>query len=114
MTKAIIYHNPRCSKSRQALGLLEADVESLEIIEYLKTGLNRNQVEEMVSLLDGEVADLIRTNEDLFKSAPFDTQKSEDVIDGLIKNPKILQRPVVILKGKAIVARPPEKVRDLL
>ena len=113
MTNITIYHNPRCSKSRQALALLQAKSDSLNVVEYLKEGLTKEEVTSFLSIFDGEVSELIRTNEELFKGAPFDTSDPKAVLKGLVKAPKILQRPLIVLADKAIVARPPEKVDQL-
>ncbi len=72
-----IYHNPRCSKSREALSILEAEVGAVNIKEYLKTGLEESEVRELISLLENDISELIRTNEKLFKDAPFDPGVTE-------------------------------------
>lgn len=114
MEKVKIYHNPRCRKSRQALKILTSAGHDIEVIEYLKTGLKKEEVEEMYKLLGDEVSDLIRTKEAEFKDAPFDTTKKEEVIKGLVATPKLLARPLVIKGKKAIIARPPERINDFL
>ena len=114
MAKVKIYHNPRCSKSRQALEILNSEGHDVEVIEYLKTGLKKSEVEELLSMLGSESSDIIRTKEAEFKEAPFDIEKKGEVTKGLVNTPKLLERPIVVKGKKAIIARPPEKINDFL
>lgn len=114
MAKVKLYHNPRCSKSRQALEILTDAGHDIEVIEYLKEGLKKSEVEGLYDLLGQEVSDLIRTKEAEFKEAPFDTKKKGEVVKALVATPKLLERPIVIKGKKAIIARPPEKINDFL
>jgi arsenate reductase (glutaredoxin) len=114
MAKVKIYHNPRCSKSRQALEILIHKGCEIEVIEYLKNGLKKAEVEALYELLGDESQQMIRTKEDEFKSSPFDTHKKSEVLKGLVATPKLLERPIVIYGKKAIIARPPEKIDDII
>lgn len=108
-----IYHNPRCSKSRQALELLEKAGAKVEIVEYLKTGLKKKELEELFGMLKNPLKELIRTKEKEFdKSTDLESKKS--VIDAIYKTPKLLERPIVVKGKKAVVGRPPENVKELL
>jgi len=114
MAKIKIYHNPRCSKSRQALEFLSNSAHDIEVIEYLKTGLKKAEVEEIYELLGDESSGIIRTKEVEFKEAPFDTDRKASVVKGLVATAKLLERPIVIKGKKAIIGRPPERIKDFL
>ncbi|SEM14299.1 arsenate reductase [Aquimarina amphilecti] len=110
-----IYHNPRCSKSRQCLTILEERKEDLEIIKYLETPLSEEKLTEIINLLAIKPIDLVRKNETIWKQE----FKNKDITDSaLIKimceYPKLIERPIVIKNNKAIIGRPPEKVIDIL
>lgn len=114
MAKVKIYHNPRCSKSRQALEILTDSGQEIEVIEYLKEGLKKSEVEGIYDLLGSEASGIIRTKEAEFKDSPFDTSKKSQVVKALVATPKLLERPIVIKGKRAIIARPPEKINDFL
>ncbi|WP_299247657.1 arsenate reductase (glutaredoxin) [uncultured Aquimarina sp.] len=110
-----IYHNPRCSKSRQCLAILEEKNEDLNIIKYLDTPLTEKKLSEIIDLLGIKPIDLVRKNEAIWKQE----YKGKDIADNeLIKimceHPKLIERPIVIKNNKAIIGRPPEKVIDIL
>lgn len=110
-----IYHNPRCSKSRQCLAILEDKNQHPEIIKYLDTPLNEQELSEIINLLDISPIDLVRKNEKLwkesFKGKDF---TDKELIAVMVRNPKLIERPIVIKDGQAIIGRPPEKVLDIL
>lgn len=110
-----IYHNPRCSKSRQTLEILKEEGEDLEIIEYLKTPITSNTLKHILSLLGMEPMDLVRTNEtiwkELFKGKKF---TSDELVTIMVENPKLIERPIVIKNGKARIGRPPISVKKIL
>jgi len=110
-----IYHNPRCSKSRQCLTILEEQNEEIEIIKYLDTPLTEDQLTEIVSLLGIEPIDLVRKNEAIWKQE-FKGKDFSDIelIQIMCNHPKLIERPIVINGNKAIIGRPPEKVIDIL
>lgn len=111
-----IYHNPRCSKSRQTLELLhERDIET-DIIEYLKTPPNKAELEQLLDMLGLEPRQLMRTKEAEYKELGLDDESlsREALIEAMIANPKLIERPIVIHDGKAAIGRPPEKVLDIL
>jgi arsenate reductase len=110
-----IYHNPRCRKSRETLNIIrDAGVEP-EIIEYLKTPPGAGELKEVLNMLDMRPEDIIRKNEDTFKQS-FKGKKYTDSewIEILTKNPKLIERPIVVHGNRAILGRPPENVRSLL
>jgi len=110
-----IYHNPRCSKSRQGLSILkDANVE-FEIIEYLKTPLSKKEITEIVGKLNIDPIDLIRKNEtDWKENFKGKEMTNEQVIDAMVAYPKLIERPIVIQGNKAVIGRPPEKIVSLL
>lgn len=113
MSEYKIYHNPRCSKSRQALEILTNKGVSLDIIEYLKTPPSADEVEEIISYLDVPCEQLIRQKEEEYKNVSVDIKDPKNVSQILAAHPKLLERPIVVHGTKAVIARPPEKVQDL-
>ncbi|GAA0719762.1 arsenate reductase (glutaredoxin) [Aquimarina litoralis] len=110
-----IYHNPRCSKSRQCLAILEDKKEDLEIIKYLETPLTKDKLEGIINLLGIKPMELVRTNEAIWKQE----FKGKDLLDDeliqiMVSHPKLIERPIVIKNKRAIIGRPPEKVLDIL
>jgi len=110
-----IYHNPRCSKSRQCLAILEEKNEDLEIIKYLDTPITKEKLTEIIKLLDIKPIDLVRKNEAIWK----EKFKGKDITDkqliqAMCDYPKLIERPIVIKNNKAMIGRPPEKVIDIL
>lgn len=116
MEKVTIYHNPVCGKSRGALEILrERDVEC-DVIEYLKQPLDRAALERILGLLPGAPAELVRKDK-RFKELGLsegDYQTREQVVALLLKHPELMERPVVIRGKRAVIARPSEKVADIL
>ncbi|MBU2912501.1 MULTISPECIES: arsenate reductase (glutaredoxin) [Reichenbachiella] len=113
MTK--IYHNPRCQKSRNTLSILEERQEDLEIIEYLKTPPTHAELSEIISMLGIKAEDLLRKGESIYKEQ-YKKQRHSDPewIDIMVANPKLIERPIIIKNGKAVIGRPPEKVLEII
>ncbi|HAU1319714.1 TPA: arsenate reductase (glutaredoxin) [Legionella pneumophila] len=111
MEKITIYHNPRCSKSRQALEILQNKGFEPIIIEYLKTPLDLEQLKRLRTHLALE--DLVRTNENVFKELSLSLNNEAQVLEAMVKEPVLMQRPIVTFKGKVVIGRPPEKVLEL-
>jgi len=111
-----IYHNPRCSKSRQTLEILNAQNVDVEIIEYLKTSPDAKTLKQILAYLNIPARELLRKGESAYKEAGLDdTSLSEDdVIAAMVEHPILIERPVVINNGKAVIGRPPESVLDIL
>ncbi len=110
-----IYHNPRCSKSRQTLQLIkDAGIEP-EIIDYLNDVPTAEELKELISLLDIRPYDLLRRGEADFKATFKDKNLSDDEwIAAMVKYPKLIERPIVVKQKKAVLGRPPENVKTLL
>ena len=106
-----IYHNPRCSKSRQTLTLIEEKNKEIEIIEYLKTPATVEEIESILEKLGIKAIDLVRKKEQIwiedYKGRDLTDKK---IIEAMVENPKIMERPIVIDGNKAIIGRPPENV----
>jgi len=111
-----IYHNPRCSKSRQTLELLHERKVDTDIIEYLKTPPSKQELEQLLEMLGLEPRQLMRTKEDEYKELGLDDESlSRDaLIEAMLAHPKLIERPIVVHDGKAAIGRPPEKVLDIL
>lgn len=115
MSKVCIYHNPRCSKSRQALALLEQQGDELKVIEYIDNPLDSASLSELLKQLGMSARELIRKGEDTYKElnlANPDLSEAE-LVQAMADYPRLIERPIVIRDGKAIVARPPERVLEL-
>ena len=116
MKEFIIYHNPRCSKSRQALQLLrEAGIEPT-IVEYLKTPLEKDVLKNISQLLGLRPKDFVRKGESDFKDNDLSKSLEDDdkTMEAMLSFPKIIERPIVISGGRAVIGRPPENVQKLI
>ena len=116
MGKVTIYHNPRCSKSRQTLQLLRDRGIEPEVVEYLKDPPTREELDQLLRRLECEPRELMRR-----KEAPYAENRLDDpaltreqLVDAMVQNPILIERPVVVVGRKAAVGRPPERVLDLL
>jgi arsenate reductase len=111
-----IYHNPRCSKSRATLALLEQQGKQADVVEYLKTPPSAAELEQILDMLGLEPRELMRTKEAEYKEAGLgntDLTRAQ-LVDAMVKYPKLIERPIVIKDGKAALGRPPERVLDIL
>ena len=110
-----IYHNNRCSKSRNSYNLLTEKGFEFETIEYLKTPLTKGELTELVSKLGIEAKELVRKGEKDFKENFKGKELSEsEWIDAMIQFPKLIERPIVVKGNKAVIGRPIERVIELL
>ena len=111
-----IFHNPRCSKSRQTLALIEDQGIKPSIIEYLKTPITKDKLIEILSLLGLAPRDLMRKKEELYVEKDLNNPSltDTDLIDIMVKNPILIERPIVLANGKAALGRPPEQVLNIL
>lgn len=111
-----IYHNPRCSKSRQTLRLLEQHGVTPTIIEYLTDVPSAADIERLVDLLEIDVRDVIRTGESTYADLQLHNPKlgRTELVQAIVDNPILLQRPIVISGDRAIIGRPPDNVLSLL
>jgi len=110
-----IWHNPRCSKSRNAAALLEERGVEAEVVKYLETPPSREEIVEVLKMLGISARELMRTKEDIYKTLNLKEESDEEkLIDALAENPKLIERPVVIKDGKAAIGRPIENIIALL
>lgn len=110
-----IYHNPRCTKSRQTLAILKDKGIKPEVVKYLEDTPSTDELRQIIELLGIKPEDLVRKNETVYKEKFKNKELSEDGwIEAMVQNPKLIQRPIVIKGNKAIIGRPPEKVLELL
>jgi len=109
-----LLHNPRCSKSRQALALLEEVGAEVRLRRYLDDPLDAAELEALVQRLEGSVSALVRRNETEWKQLGADAEDPRQVIDAIVTHPRILQRPIADDGRRAIIGRPPEAIRALL
>ena len=110
-----IYHNPRCSKSRQTLSIIQETGKEVEIIEYLKDTLSFEDLVLILEMLNIQPIELIRKDEIIWKEKYRGKQMTnKEIINAMRENPKLIERPIVVKNGKAIIGRPPEKVLNLL
>ncbi|MFZ3281763.1 arsenate reductase (glutaredoxin) [Pseudomonas sp.] len=116
MTDLTLYHNPRCSKSRGALELLEARGLSPNVVRYLETPLNAGQIKALLGKLGISARQLLRTGEDEYKMLQLaDESLSEaQLIDAIAEHPKLMERPILEVGDKAVIGRPPENILELL
>lgn len=112
-----IYHNPRCSKSRDTLSLLKSNGVEPEVVLYLETPPDAPAIRQLLSMLGMSSArELMRQKEDLYKSLNLDDQRltEDQLILAMVENPKLIERPIVVANGQARIGRPPEQVLDIL
>ena len=112
----VIYHNPRCSKSRQTLQLLTERGIKVRVIEYLKTPPGHKELQRILSLLKMQPRDLLRKQEPVYKTLGLSNASLNDrqVIEAMVENPVLIERPIVLANNRAAIGRPPEKVLEIL
>lgn len=111
-----IYHNPRCSKSRQTLSLIQERGIQPKVIEYLDQPPSKAQLKKILIQLGMNARELIRKKEPEYKQLGLDDPGLTDdqLIDAMVQHPKLIERPIVVSGGKAALGRPPEKVLEIL
>ena len=111
-----IFHNPRCSKSRQTLQILVDKSLEPSVVEYLKTPPSVEEIQAILSLLDMSPRELMRKNESIYKEKDLDSETLSDIelITAMTTDPILIERPIVLANGKARIGRPPESVLDIL
>ncbi|MCE1115255.1 MULTISPECIES: arsenate reductase (glutaredoxin) [Pseudomonas] len=116
MTDLTLYHNPRCSKSRGALELLEARGLSPTIVRYLETPPDAATLKHLLGQLGIGARQLLRSGEDEYKALDLANPALTDaqLIEAMVQHPKLIERPILVAGGKAVIGRPPEKVLEIL
>ena len=111
----VIYHNPRCSKSRSACELIAARSLNVEVIDYLTTPLKQDELRGLLNKLGMKPEELVRRGEPVFKeNYAGQTLSDEQWLDALVAHPILIERPIVVCGARAVIGRPPEKVLALL
>lgn len=116
MDRVTLYHNPRCSKSRQALELLRGRNVEPEIVEYLKAPPSVAELDRILKLLDMEPRALMRRKESVYKDLALDDESLDrhSLIQAMVEHPILIERPIAVTDGHAALGRPPENVLDVL
>ena len=110
-----IYHNPRCSKSRQGLNLLENSGKHFEIVKYLDEVPSEKELAVIIKLLNITPIELVRKGEKIWKEEFKGKELSEaEIIKAMVQNPKLIERPIVINGNKAVIGRPTEKINEII
>ncbi len=111
-----IYHNPRCSKSRQTLELIRDAGEETEVIEYLQTPPTQKELDGLLKMLGLEPQELMRKGEAVYKELGLGDKElsRKEAIRIMVENPKLIERPIVVKGNRAVLGRPPENVNELL
>ena len=116
MNKLTIYHNPRCSKSRQSLQIIKDHGMKPTVVEYLKTPLDKFELENISRLLNKRPKEFVRKNETDFKENNINDiiENDTELINKMVHFPKIIERPIITSGDKAVIGRPPENVLKLI
>lgn len=116
MTKPVIYHNPRCSKSRQTLSLIHERGIEVNVVEYLKEPPSEARLAGLIQMLGIRPIDLIRKKEELFRTLGLAGKHHDDkaLIAAMVEHPILIERPIVVYGRKAVIGRPPQKVLELM
>ena len=111
-----IYHNPRCTKSRETLALLEEKGTETEVIEYLKTPPDVTTLKNIIQSLGIQAMQLVRCHEDEFKQAGLDKEgvTEDEIITAMVSYPKLIERPIVVNGNKVAIGRPPKNILTIL
>ncbi len=110
-----IYHNPKCKKSREGLKYLQTKGIALEVVNYINNGISEQELKEIIKKLNLSPSDIVRKQEDLYRKE-LKGKNFTDIewMKILVENPRLIQRPIVVAKYKAVIAQPPDKVEELL
>ena len=111
-----IYHNPRWSKSRESVKILQKECKPFNIVQYMKEKINQKTLENILNILNIEPIDLIRKNEKEFKTSDISLREKDrkKLIQLIIENPKIMERPIILNGEKGVIGRPPENIYKIL
>lgn len=110
-----IYHNPRCRKSREGLEILEKSGKDFEIVKYLEDIPSKEALKTILEYLDIVPEKLVRKSEAIWKENYRGKDLSDnEIIDAMIAHPKLIERPIVVNDGKAVIGRPPENIKNIL
>lgn len=110
----ILYHNPQCSKSRQTLALLQEKGVEVQIIEYLKTPLTVAELDSVAQKLGLEPRQFMRHGEAEYENVTDENLTRQELLEAIVKTPRLLERPIAVTETNAVIGRPPENVLALL
>jgi arsenate reductase len=115
MNSIKIWHNPRCSKSREAMSILEENNCKSEVVQYLENTPDAGEIKTTLGMLGLSARELMRTKEDIYKELNLKDESNEDkLVDAMVKNPKLIERPVLFKNGKAIIGRPTSIITNFI
>jgi len=115
LNKITIWHNPRCSKSREAMSILEQNNCEAEVVKYLETNPNETQIKTLLKMLGVTPRELMRQKEDIYKELRLKEENDEQkLIEAMANNPKLIERPILIKDNKAIIGRPTSLITEFL
>ena len=110
-----IWHNPRCSKSREAMGILEENNCDSEVVKYLENTPDSTEIKITLGMLNLSARELMRTKEDIYKELNLQDENNEDkLIEAMVRNPILIERPVLFKNAKAIIGRPTSKIAEFI
>jgi arsenate reductase len=116
MAKFIIYHNPRCSKSRQTLSILKENDIQPDIVLYLDTPPDRSELKDLLKKLGKTPREILRKSEEAYQAMQLGDESLNDdqLIDAMLKEPKLIERPIVVKGSQAVLGRPPENILEMI
>ena len=115
MSNVQIWHNPRCSKSRNGLNILKENKIEVEVVKYLDNPRTQEEITNLLKMLGMRARDLMRTKESIYKELDLKNENDEGkLIQAMVENPKLIERPIVIKDGKAVIGRPIENIMKLI
>ena|SRR5690554_6272625 len=110
-----IYHNPRCSKSREGVQFLEENNIDFQVVKYLNEPLSESELKEIIGKLGIKPIELVRTKEEIWKKNYKDKSLTDDeIIKAMLENPRLIERPIVVNGDKAVIARPFSLIKNIL
>jgi arsenate reductase len=110
-----IYHNPRCRKSREGLQVIEDSGKDFEIIKYLDDPISESELKKIINLLGIKPIELVRKNEAIWKSDyKGKVMNDSQIISAMVNNPKLIERPIVLVNDMAVIGRPVDKIKTLI
>ena len=110
----MLYHNPRCSKSRQALAILEQRGEDFQTRKYMDDLLSEQELRALLRQLNMTASELIRKGEAAYKEQGLASASEDELVAAMLSEPKLIERPILVVGEQAIVGRPPERILELL
>lgn len=115
MKNITIWHNPKCSKSREALAILEENGCESEVVKYLEKQLDKKEIKELLNMLKLSPRELMRVKEEIYKELNLKKEMDEEkLIEAMVSYPILIERPVIIKNGKAIIGRPTSRIVDFI